>query len=129
MTIKTSSFLCSDGGSNGRRSKSLIIESPDNAEDISFFFTDIPLTISKIRAVLVGSTPSVTWSLRHAADRSAAGTELIIGGTTTTEVTTGVDITIFNWPNIIADSHVWFETTAKSGTVESIILTVFYNED
>jgi len=125
--IKSSTYSC-DGDLNSR-SKSIIVEGADNSEDLSFFFTDIPLTVIKIRAVLVGIIPSVTWTLRHGTDRSAIGTELILAGTTTTEVTTGVDVTIFNWPNIPANSHVWFETTAKSGTVESLILTLFYNED
>jgi hypothetical protein len=115
------------GGIQG--SKSIIIESPSDSEDISFFFTDIPITATKIRVVLVGVTPSVTWSLRHGTDRSTVGTELITGGTVTTEVTAGVDIIIFDDPTIIANSHIWFETTAKSGTIGSIILTLFYNED
>jgi hypothetical protein len=110
-------------------SKSLIVENPTISEDLSFFFTDIPITVTKVRAVLVGATPSVTWSLRHGIDRSITGVEVITGGTTTTEVTTGVDIIVFDDPSIIANSHIWFETTAKSGTIESIILTLFYDED
>lgn len=110
-------------------SKSIIVESPTNSEDLPFFFTDIPISATKIRAVLVGATPSVTWSLRHGTDRSAVGAELITGGTVTTEVTTGVDIVSFDDPTIIANSHIWFETTAVSGIVESIILTLFYDED
>ena len=115
------------GGIQG--SKSIIIESPSNSENVSFLFTDIPISILKIRAILVGATPSVTWSLRHGTDRSAVGAELITGGTVTTEVTTGVDIVSFDDPTIIANSHIWFETTAVSGIVESIILTLFYDED
>lgn len=116
------------GGIQG--TKSIIIELPNNSEDLSFFFTDIPLTITKIRPILVGSsTPSVTWTLRHGADRSGTGAEVVTGGTVTTEVTTGADITSFNDATIIANSHVWFETTAKSGTVDSIIINVFFDED
>ena len=111
-------------------SKSIIIEAPTASEDLSFFFTDKAITITKIRPILVGSsTPSVTWTLRHGTDRSAAGAEAVTGGTVTTEVTTGVDITTFNDATIVADSHVWIETTAKSGTVNLAALTVFYDED
>ena len=109
--------------------KSIIVENPDGAEDLPFFFTDTAITINKIRAVLVGSTPSVTWTLRHGLDRDSVGNEVIIGGTTTTEITTGVDLTTFDDASIPANSHVWFETTAKSGVVASIILTTFYDED
>ena len=116
------------GGVQGKMS--IIVELPDSAEDLSFFFTDIPLTLTKIRPILVGSsTPSVTWTLRHGTDRSAAGAEVVTSGTTTTEVTTGIDITSFNDETIIANSHVWFETTAKSGTVDSLALTLFFTED
>ena len=47
----------------------------------------------------------------------------------TTEVDTGVDITVFDDATISADSHVWIETTNKSGTVDSINITLFYDED
>jgi hypothetical protein len=110
--------------------KSITIENPSSAEDISFFFTNAALTITEIRAVIVGSsTPSITWTLRHGIDRSAAGSEVITGGTATTSDSSGNDITTFDDPTVVADSFIWVETTAKSGIVESLMLTVFYTED
>lgn len=110
--------------------KSITIELPTSAENISFFFIDVASTVYQVRAVLVGSaTPSVTWTIRHGTDRSAAGNELITGGTTTTSVTSGDDIVAFDDPSIVADSFIWVETTAKSGTVDSIMITMYYNED
>jgi len=107
--------------------KSIIIESPSANEDLSFFFTDVALTITKIRVVLVGSSiPSVTWTLRHGTDRSSAGTEVVIGGTVTTNTGVGAEITSFDDPSLVANAHCWLETTAKSGTVDSIIITVFF---
>ena len=121
--IKLSDYACT----TGKKSKSILVESPTNDEDLSFFFTDVGIRIIKIRPILVGSSvPSVTWTLRHDADRSAVGTEVIIAGTVTTEVTTGIDVTIFDDATIEANSHVWLETTAKSGTIDSINLTIFY---
>jgi hypothetical protein len=117
-------------GQKDPESKSIIIENPSNSEDLSFFFTDVAITITKMRAILVGSaTPSVTWTIRHGTDRSATGAEVVTGGSTTTDTTTGSDITSFNDPTVVANSHVWIETTAQSGTVDSIIVTVFYTED
>jgi hypothetical protein len=111
-------------------SKSIIVENPTGSEDLSFFFTDVPITITQIRAVLVGSGgPSVTWTIRHDTDRSAAGVEVVTGGTVTTDGTVGSDITTFDDPTIAADSHIWLETTAQAGTVNQIIITVFYDED
>jgi len=110
--------------------KSITIESPTGSEDISMFFTDVAITVTKIAAVLRGSgSPSVTWTLRHSTDRSAAGNEVVTGGTTTTSTTTGSIVTSFNDDTIPANSYIWFETTAQSGTVDEINLTVKYTED
>ncbi len=110
-------------------SKSITITNPSSSEDLSLFFTNKALTITEMRAVLLGSsTPSVTWTVRHnATDRSATGTEVVTGGTTTTSTTSGNDVTSFNDATIDADSFVWIETTAKSGTVTEIQLTIIYS--
>lgn len=111
-------------------SKALTVEAPTNAEDVSMFHTDEAITITKIVAVLVGSaSPSVTWTLRHGTDRSAAGVETVTGGTATTSVTTGSVVTIFNDATFAANEFAWLETTAKSGTVDSINVTVYYTKD
>lgn len=113
-----------------RYSKTIVIEDPTNAEDLSFFFANRAITITEMRAVLIGSaTPSVTWTIRHGTDRSAAGAEVVTSGTTTTSTTTGSDVTSFNDATIVADSFVWLETTAKSGTVDELQVTVYYTED
>jgi hypothetical protein len=110
--------------------KSIAVELPTNAEDIGWFYTDIAITVTKLAAVLVGSsTPSVTWTVRHSTDRSATGNEVVTSGTTTTSVTTGSVVTSFNDATIPADSWVWLETTAKSGTVNQIIVSLEYTED
>lgn len=112
------------------QSKSITIESPTSAEDISLFYTDDAITITKIVAVLVGSaTPSVTWTLRHGTDRSATGTEAVTSGTTTTSITSGSVVTSFNDATVVADAFLWIETTAQSGTVGQINITVFYTQD
>jgi hypothetical protein len=110
--------------------RSITVEDPTSSEDLSIFFTNRAITITEIRAVLVGSsTPSVTWTVRHGTDRSAAGAEAVTGGTTTTSVSTGSDVTAFNDATIVADSFVWLETTAKSGTVDELHVTVIGTVD
>lgn len=112
------------------KEKSITIEDPSDSEDISMFFTNKAITVTEMRAVLVGSsTPSVTWTIRHGTDRSATGAEVVTSGTTTTSVSTGSDVTSFNDATIVADSHVWLETTAQSGTVDELHITIFYTED
>jgi hypothetical protein len=93
------------------------IENPSATERIQWFRVYVPTTVNEINAVLQGSsTPSVTFSVRYDADRSAVGTELLTGGRVLTNVTTGVsyapDVT-----TIPADVWVWVQTTAQSGTV------------
>jgi len=111
-------------------SKSITIESPTASEDISIFETGKAITITEIRAVIRGSsTPDVTWTIRHNTDRSAAGNEVVTGGTTTSSTTTGDTVTTFNDADVPANSWLWVETTATSGTVDELILTVKYTID
>ncbi len=113
-----------------RREKHITIESPTASEDISHFFSNRAITITEMRAVLVQSaaSPSVTWTVRHGTDRSAAGAEVVTGGTVTTSETTGSDVVSFNDATIIADSFVWIVTTASTNT-QQIHITIFYTED
>jgi hypothetical protein len=118
--------------SNLRLTKSITVESPAADEDITWFFTNVAITITEMRAVLNDgtATPTVTWSVRHhASDRSNAGNEVVTGGTTTTSVTTGSDVTAFNDATIPADSFVWLTTTAQGGTVPELHVTMGYTED
>lgn len=111
-------------------SKSITVLSPGATEDDSMFFTDVAITVQKMVAVLTGSsTPSVTWTIRHSTDRSATGNEVVTSGTTTTSVTTGSVVTTFNDATIPANSFVWLETTAQSGTVSSINISLRYTQD
>jgi hypothetical protein len=115
---------------NRRKSKHITVENPGASEDLTVFFTEKAITISEIRAVLRGSaSPSVTWTIRHSTDRSAVGNEVVTGGTTTTSTTTGDDVTSFNDATIPADSFVWLETTAQSGTVDELHVTIVFSED
>ena len=113
-----------------RQTKEFIKESPNDAEDITIWYTPVPITITEIDAVLTGSsTPSVTWTIRHNSDRSATGNEVVTSGTTTTTTTTAQATTVFNDETVPAGSWIWLETTALSGTVDSLGITIQYTED
>ena len=102
------------------------LEAPSATEDGPTDFAQIDLVVEEIRAVLQGSSsPSVTWTIRYAADRNAAGTEIVTGGTVTTSIT-GQTVTVFNAPNIPAGSWIWLETTAQSGIVLSMTISVVF---
>lgn len=109
---------------------SATIENPISSEDFYIGFTNRAITATEMRCVLRGSsTPSVTWTVRHSTDRNATGNEIVTGGTTTTSTTTGSDVTTFNDATIPADSFIWLETTAKSGTVNELGLTILGDVD
>ena len=75
------------------------------------------------------TTPSVTWTIRFNSDVSATGTEVVTSGTTTTSISTGSIVTSFNNASIPANSWVWIETTAQSGTVPQMNVTLQFTED
>lgn len=112
-----------------QRSKSITIEDPTATEDLSVFFTNKAITVTEMRAVVRGATPSVTWTIRHGTSRSAAGAEVVTGGTATTDESTGSDVTSFDDATIVADSFVWLETTVQTGTVDEMSVTIVYTED
>jgi hypothetical protein len=106
------------------------VEDPGASEDISICETPVAITITEIRAVLLGSsTPSVTWTIRHGTDRNATGAEVVTSGTTTTSTTTGDTVNSFNDATVVADSWLWLETTAQSGTVDELHVTIKYKQD
>jgi len=110
--------------------KGITIPDPTSSEDIGLFFTDVSITVTQMNAVLRGSsTPSVTCTVRHNSARSATGAEVVTSGTTTTSTTTGSEVTSFNDATIPAGSWVWLETTAQSGTVDELTLSIEFSRD
>lgn len=83
------------------------------------------LTISRVDAVLTGGTsPAVSFSLRHDADVSAAGTAATSDSITTTSTTTGSASTSFQSPNIPAGHWLWLEVTAVSGSPAGLMVSL-----
>lgn len=107
------------------REKSVTIESPTATEKIILFFTTAALTVSQIRSVIIGGT-NVTFSIRHGTDVSAAGTEVVTSGIQVTNTTTGLSTTSFNNASIAADRFVWITTSAVTGTVTQLAVTVVF---
>ncbi len=109
--------------------RSFSVLNPTTSENLSLGYFTNAATIRRIVAVARGTSPSRTWTLRKASDRSAAGTEVVTGGTATTNTTTGQVITTFNSASIPAGNFLWFTTTAGSGTVTELAITIEYTED
>ena len=107
----------------------VVFTSPAAADEIKLGFVGRGVTITEMRAVHSGtglSSPSVTWTVRHHTDRANAGNEVVTSGTTTTSATVGDDVTVFNDSTVPANSHIWAEVTAESGTTDKFEITVVY---
>jgi hypothetical protein len=105
---------------------SISVPSPGAAENWGICMVNWACTVTKIHAVLRGSsTPSVTYKVIKGSDRSAAGTAVVTAGSTVTSTTTGTSVTSFDSASITAGDNLWFTTTAQSGTVSEITVTVY----
>jgi hypothetical protein len=103
--------------------KSISITSPVVGDDFTLFRADTDVTLTAVVAVLQGSaSPSVTFVIKYAASRTASGTAATIS-TTVTSTTTGTNVAIDQMP-IPADSFVWLEISAVSGTVDELSVTL-----
>ena len=107
--------------------KILTLEAPTASDDITIFRTDVAITVQQVISVSTGTTPSTTYQLKHHTDRNNAGNNLtnssISGNTTTGNIATLSD------PTIPADSFIWMETTAASGTNVYLSVDMRYTED
>ncbi len=110
--------------------KSILVEDPTASEDLTMWFTEEAVTVRQVEAVLRGtSTPSVTISVMHNTDRNAAGNNVLTSATAITSTTTGDSPAIGGDVTIPADSFVWLETSAQSGTVDELNVTIKFTED
>jgi hypothetical protein len=106
--------------------KSLSIINPTSTEKVVLFFTTVGLTFSQIRSSVFGSSPSATFSIRYGSDLSASGIEVVTGGITVTNTTTGLSTTSFNNATVPADRFVWLTTSATSGTVDQLSVSLIF---
>lgn len=105
--------------------KAITILDVTSTEKIVWFFNPSSYALNEIRAVLIGSsTPTVTFSVRYGTDISAAGTEVVTGGMSATSTTTGSGFTSFTNATIPANNYVWITTSATTGTVSQMNITL-----
>lgn len=108
--------------------KTITIEAPSDVENLFLFYTDKSIQITKVFSVI--STPSsgqVTWSLWFDTDRSAAGTELKIGGFTTNSVSGQIETNLDN-DVIPADNSIWITTSNITGVVDQFSITIIFEK-
>ncbi|HWO99764.1 MAG TPA: hypothetical protein VNL74_03970 [Methylococcus sp.] len=96
---------------------------PTGADFVVAFFTPQAIPLSKIRSAVQGTSPSVTFSVKYGSSLASL-TEVVTGGITCTNTTTGLETTSFNNGTIAAGSFVVLTTSAISGTVNSLHVTL-----
>jgi len=103
--------------------KTIALEFPGASENIVIFRAPEAMRIVSARAALVGSaSPSVTFSVNSGTDRSSLGVTHI-ASQAITNTTTGTQLTL-STPNIPASSWVCLVSTAQSGTVTELDISL-----
>jgi hypothetical protein len=104
----------------------ITIEAPTSGDDISWFYTDVAITVTQLTSVCTGTSTSSVVTVRHGTDRSAAGT--IVNTATITALTSVEDTTMAD-ATIPANSWIWVEIGTTSATTASVSVTMEYTED
>lgn len=109
--------------------KNATIENPTASENMGWFRTPVAITVTNTHAVLVGSaSPSVTYQISFGTDITSL-TNVYTAGQTVTSTTTGTAASGVNDATIPANSWIRITTSAQSGTVGQISLSLTYTED
>jgi hypothetical protein len=85
------------------------------------------LTIAEVRALVAGTTPSVTFSIRYGPDFSAAGTSIRLAGMTSSSTSSGDSWSSFDSAVVPAGSWLWIVVDAVSGTALSLHVSLRFS--
>jgi len=115
--------------SNPSLNKGAFIALPTSADTVDVWQTPVAITITSLKAVLRGTTPSVTYNIGFGTSIQSP-TAVFTSDITCTSITTGCSNSSgFNDATIPAGSFIWIYTNAASGTIRSIAFTINYTED
>lgn len=103
--------------------RTITVTNPRSTEHITISYLSAPIVFGKIVAVITGTTPSIRWTIKYG-PTLLSGTEVLVGGTTTTASTM---LTTFDNPTVPANSFIWLETSNLVGTVAEFSVTLIYN--
>jgi hypothetical protein len=110
--------------------KNIVIESPSASENLTYFYTDKAITITKVADVLRGSSsPSVTYNIRYSTARDSGSPTNVFGSNRSVTSTSGSTTTSFTNASIPAGSWVWIITSATAGTVNEASIAITYTEN
>lgn len=105
-----------------RFTKTFHLGNPLTGDRVPGFFTTEPVTVIEVRGVVIPQSPpgvpSVSFSVRFATDRDAAGTQVNSTPLVVTSTTTGQTVTITT-AAIPAGSHVWLEIVLATALLDA----------
>lgn len=104
--------------------RAVSIYSPTGTERVTMFKTVDTIYVNQIDSVVSGTTPSIKFTLKYGPDRSALGTEVVVGGITCTNTTAGNNTSFITPITIPANNWVWLETSNKTGTVNELNISI-----
>lgn len=104
--------------------RSITITEPFTSDSFTLFRTSKSTTLAGVTSLVAGISPSVTYEIRYAANRTASGT-IAVAPTVATNTTTGSGASVQNMP-IPSGNYVWLNITATSGTPSEFNLSVAF---
>lgn len=104
--------------------RSITITDPAPGDNFTLFRTSKSTTLAGVTGLVTGVSPSITYEMRYATDRTASGTLAIVPAIAM-NTTTGSGAVIQNMP-IPSGSYVWLSITATSGTSSEFNLSVAF---
>lgn len=100
---------------------------PLAGDKLPLLHTTTALTVADVKALVTGTSPSVTFSLRYGSDFSAAGTAVKTGGMAATSSSTGDSWSSFESPAIPPGSWLWLVVDAVGGTAVSLHVSIRFS--
>jgi hypothetical protein len=114
-----------------KQAKGLSIQSPTASENATIFYTTQAITVEEVRTVMLGTSQSVTLTINYGSSRASA-TGTIVASNTFDSGDTGYQTTGFahtlNTTSIPAGSYIWLTTSATSGTINELNITLTYSQ-
>ena len=102
--------------------KSVTILNPSGTENLTLFYVNAAVTVQQLTVSVRGSgSPSINADVFYASTPATSGTSLVTGGVTVTSTTI---TTSFSNAVIPANSYVCLKTSAKSGTVDELAISL-----
>ena len=114
---------------NATTTKGMLVETPTATENLTFFTTDVPITITRVTCLITSSVPAPSWtfSLPHDTNRAAASGYAASGQactstTTPQNITLGADLTM-------AANEVLYATSSAVTNASTTLIQVYFKYD